>query len=85
MQIKDSVRRSSFGVLEDTSKEIWRSIFQLVLVDGNVYVGTGDAVSICLKTNGKRGWVVGMGWKTAAEQVNYMPEKRPIAVAIVWD
>jgi len=33
-------------------------IFQPALVDGNVYVGTGDGLLICLKTNGKDadGW-----------------------------
>ena len=28
-------------------------IFQPALVDGNVYVGTGDGLLICLKTNGR--------------------------------
>lgn len=33
-------------------------IFQPALVDGNVYVGTGDGLLICLKTNNKDadGW-----------------------------
>jgi outer membrane protein assembly factor BamB len=33
-------------------------IFQPALVDGNVYVGTGDGLLICLKANGKDadGW-----------------------------
>ena len=32
-------------------------IFQPALVDGNVYVGTGDGLLICLKTDSKdAGW-----------------------------